>query len=244
MFHKMVRIFVSSTFYNFKNERDGLITVFEELSEECKVAGFSFQVLDLRWGISDKDGQNNRTLQICFNEISRCQMLSPKPNLLILSGLYYGWIPLPSFIAKYVWDKIASEIPAFSLLRDWYLQDKNDIECVYVLRPRNDEEQNKTEWEKIETSLKKELFPLIRKHFSDESKYFDIWGLSATEQEIYKGLFCHPENKEHTFVLMRTKEPEGCTKWEARDEVNRAIALQNHLKDDMGELLDTNVLFY
>ena len=64
MTHKMVRIFVSSTFYNFKEERDGLVLVFEELSEYCKSEGFSFQVLDLRWGISKEDGQNNRTLQI------------------------------------------------------------------------------------------------------------------------------------------------------------------------------------
>lgn len=249
MFHKMVRIFVSSTFYNFKNERDGLVAVFQELSEDCKSAGFSFQVLDMRWGISDEDSQNNRTLQICFDEITRCRMLSPKPNFLILSGLYYGWIPLPSFIKKYVWDKIQDEIqdeiPEFSLLRSWYLHDKNDAEGVYILRPRDDnEEDRKTDWKEIEISLKKELFPLIQKHFSDKSKYFELLGLSATEQEIYKGLFCHPEDKENVFVLVRTKEPESCIKRESEDAAAHAAALQTHLKDYMGELIDENMLFY
>jgi len=139
MTHKMVRIFVSSTFYNFKEERDGLVLVFEELSEYCKSEGFSFQVLDLRWGISKEDGQNNRTLQICFDEIARCQMLSPKPNFLVLAGLYYGWIPLPFIINKYVWDKISDEIPSDSLLRNWYLQDENDVNLSYILRSRKEE---------------------------------------------------------------------------------------------------------
>lgn len=244
MFNKMIRIFVSSTFCNFKEERDGLVAVFQELSEYCKAAGFSFQVLDLRWGISDEDGQNNRTLQICFDEIKRCQMLSPKPNFLILSGLYYGWIPLPFTITKYVWDKIADEISADSPLRNWYLQDENDIRRSYILRSRKGEVKNKTEWTKIETILKEELFPIIRRHFPDESDWFNIWGLSATEQEIYKGLFCHPENKENVFVLMRTKEPENCTKQENEEAAARAKALQEHIKKDMGSLEETNILIY
>lgn len=240
----MVRIFISSTFKNFEEERNGLVTVFQELSELCKTAGFSFQVLDLRWGISEEDGHDNRTLPICFDEIARCQTLSPKPNFLILSGLYYGWVPLPSFITKYVWNEIADDIPTSSLLRDWYLQDENDAEYTYILRPRRGEERNKSKWSKIEESLKEELFPLVRKHFSDESEHFDIWGLSATEQEIYKGLFCHPENREHVFVLMRTKEPEGCIYSEPEDSLARAITLQEHLKNNMGTLTDTNVLSY
>jgi len=244
MFHKMVRIFVSSTFYNFKNERDGLVTVFQELSEVCKSAGFSFQVLDMRWGISDEDGENNRTLQICFDEIARCRMLSPKPNFLILSGLYYGWIPLPSFITKYVWDKIEGGIPEPSLLRTWYLQDENDIEGAYILRPHDGNGNYKTDWKEIEVSLKKELFPLIQEQFPDESKYFELLGLSATEQEIYKGLFCHPESKGDVFVLVRTKEPEDCIKQEEKDAAARAAALQTRLKDYMGELIDENMLFY
>ncbi len=244
MFRKMVRIFLSSTFYNFKDERDELVSVFRELGEYCKSEGFSFQVLDLRWGISDEEGQNNRTLQICFDEIARCQMLSPKPNFLILSGLYYGWIPLPYVIAERVWNKIENEIPVKSILRNWYLQDKNDIEQPYILRARKDGEKGRTEWGAIEASLKKELFPLIRKHFPDERKWFDISGLSATEQEIYKGLFCHPENKEHTFVLMRTKEPANCTKREESEETKRAVALQAHLNEYMGTLKESNVLMY
>ncbi len=243
MTHKMVRIFVSSTFYNFKEERDGLVLVFEELSEYCKSEGFSFQVLDLRWGISKEDGQNNRTLQICFDEIARCQMLSPKPNFLVLAGLYYGWIPLPFIINKYVWDKISDEIPSDSLLRNWYLQDENDVNLSYILRSRK-EEKDKNKWGITESLLKEELFPLIRKHFPEESKWYEIYGLSATEQEIYKGLFTHPESKEHVFVLLRTKEPEYCIKEEADDIANQTVALQAHLKDYMGALTDSNMLFY
>mgnify|MGYP001064545181 CR=1 FL=1 len=244
MFNKMIRIFISSTFVNFVEERNSLVDVFNELNMFCKSAGFSFQVLDLRWGITDEDSRNNRTLQICLDEITRCQMLSPKPNFLILSGLYYGWIPLPLRIAKDIWDGIADKIPASSPLRSWYLQDTNDVECAYVLRPRKDKECNQNEWKETEETLKKELFPLIHKYFPDKNKYYDIWGLSATEQEIYKGLFCCPENKEHVFILMRTKEPESCPNPEPENMQAHATALQAHLKDTMGRFSDTNILSY
>ena len=244
MFNKMIRIFISSTFINFVEERNKLVDVFNELNMFCKSAGFSFQVLDLRWGITDEDSRDNRTLQICLDEISRCQMLSPKPNFLILSGLYYGWIPLPLRIAKDIWDVIADEIPASSPLKSWYLQDTNDVGCAYILRPRKDKECNRNEWKKTEETLKKELFPLIHKYFPDKNKYYDLWGLSATEQEIYKGLFCCPENREHVFILMRTKEPESYLNSESEDMQTHAAALQAHLKDTMGTFSDTNILSY
>lgn len=244
MFHKMIRIFISSTFINFVEERNSLINVFNELNMLCKSAGFSFQVLDLRWGITDEDSHDNRTLQICLDEITRCQMLSPKPNFLILSGLYYGWIPLPLRIPKNIWDEIANEIPASSPLRNWYLQDMNDSEYAYILRSRKDIECNRNRWKETEDTLKKELFPLIHKYFPDKNKYYDIWGFSATEQEIYKGLFCCPENKEHVFILMRTKEPKSCPNPEPETIQTKAIALQAHLKDIMGTLSDTNILSY
>lgn len=182
-------------------------------------------------------------LSTLYHEIARCQMLSPKPNFLVLAGLYYGWIPLPFIINKYVWDKISDEIPSDSLLRNWYLQDENDVNLSYILRSRK-EEKDKNKWGITESLLKEELFPLIRKHFPEESKWYEIYGLSATEQEIYKGLFTHPESKEHVFVLLRTKEPEYCIKEETDDIANQAVALQAHLKDYMGALTDSNMLFY
>lgn len=244
MFSKMIRIFISSTFVNFIEERNRFIQIFKELSAFCKAAGFSFQVLDLRWGITDEDSRDNRTLQICLDEIARCQALSPKPNFLILAGMYYGWIPLPPSIPEDVWDRIEAELPASSPLRDWYLQDNNDAKRPYVLRPRTDEESTIGRWKEIEGALKEELFPLVHKYFPDKESYYGIWGLSATEQEIYRGLFCCPENKSHVFALMRTWEPQSCQGLEPESMKERAATLQEHIKDTMGTFARTNILSY
>lgn len=244
MFSKMIRIFISSTFINFIEERDRFVEIYNELSSLCKSAGFSFQVLDLRWGITDEDSRENRTLQICLDEIARCQVLSPKPNFLILSGMYYGWIPLPPCIPQNVWDKIKIEIPASSSLRNWYLQDENDAGNSYVLKSRTGDDCSGDRWKETEDMLKKELFPLVRKYFPDKDSYYYIWGLSATEQEIYKGLFSCPENRSHVFALIRTSEPQNCKNLEPENMRVRAAELQEQIKGVMGEYAETNTISY
>ena len=74
------RIFVSSTFSDLKAERNALQEhVFPHLRELCQLQGASFQAIDLRWGVNEESSLNQKTLQICFNEIARCQKISPEP---------------------------------------------------------------------------------------------------------------------------------------------------------------------
>jgi hypothetical protein len=68
------RVFVSSTFRDFKRERDALQRdVYPKLRDYCREHGKTFQAVDLRWGISQEAGQDQRTVEICINEIRRCQ---------------------------------------------------------------------------------------------------------------------------------------------------------------------------
>lgn len=91
-----IRLFVSSTFSDLKAERDALQReVFPRLKQLCLSKGLRFQAIDLRWGISEEAGRDNRTMRICLRELRRCQQDRPKPNFLILLGDRYGWRPLP-----------------------------------------------------------------------------------------------------------------------------------------------------
>ena len=96
----VIRVFVSSTFTDFKHERDALHqNVFRNLELHCRARGFQFQAIDLRWGVPMEAALDHRTMQICFEELRRCQHISPQPNFLILLGNRYGWRPLPEVIS-------------------------------------------------------------------------------------------------------------------------------------------------
>ncbi|WP_091940428.1 DUF4062 domain-containing protein [Propionivibrio dicarboxylicus] len=99
-FTRTIRIFVSSTFNDFLAEREALHReVFRGLKQHCESAGFEFQAVDLRWGISKEAARQHRTIDICLEEIRRCQRLPPKPNFIVLLGDRFGWQPIPARIA-------------------------------------------------------------------------------------------------------------------------------------------------
>ena len=98
--NKTIKFFISSTFKDFEAERNILQKfVFPKLKELCNKKGFGFQPIDLRWGIQEEAGLDQQTMNICLNEIKRSSH-EPRPNLLILVGQRYGWIPLPYEIKK------------------------------------------------------------------------------------------------------------------------------------------------
>ncbi|MEI8384274.1 MAG: DUF4062 domain-containing protein, partial [Planctomycetota bacterium] len=145
----IIRVFVSSTFSDLKHERNALhAKVWPELERYCQQRGFTFQAIDLRWGVPAEAGLNHRTMRICFEELRRSQETSPEPNFLILLGNRYGWRPLPEVISveefqklKTAAQQIQSESPdlakkptekqielmkkAVAVLEDWYLLDEN-----------------------------------------------------------------------------------------------------------------------
>lgn len=69
-FLPIIRLFVSSTFGDLKEERNALqADVFPKLEYYCLVRGFQFQAIDLRWGVPGEAGRDHRTMQICFDEL-------------------------------------------------------------------------------------------------------------------------------------------------------------------------------
>lgn len=42
--------------------------------------------IDLRWGVSDEAALDQQAMNICLEELRRCQDVSPRPNFLVLMG--------------------------------------------------------------------------------------------------------------------------------------------------------------
>jgi hypothetical protein len=95
---KTFRLFLSSTFNDLRAERDILQErVFPKFREYCQKYGFTFQAIDLRWGVSSEAGFDQKTMQICIDEVVKCKN-SLNPHFVVMLGERYGWIPLPSVI--------------------------------------------------------------------------------------------------------------------------------------------------
>ena len=153
------RIFVSSTFTDFKVERDALQNIiFPRIKNLCQTHGFNFQAIDLRWGVSEEAALDQQTIKICLEEIAECQKITPRPNFIILLGDKYGWQPLPFEIPNDEFELILSKISleARNLLvwdqdndRDhqgWYRRDDNISPPVYLLQPRTGKYEDYNTW--------------------------------------------------------------------------------------------------
>jgi hypothetical protein len=69
---KTARVFVSSTFLDMHGERDVLVhKVIPELRQRCKKRKVHLYEVDLRWGVTHDESENNKTLEICLSEIDR-----------------------------------------------------------------------------------------------------------------------------------------------------------------------------
>lgn len=196
--HPIIRFFISSTFVDMVEERNELHSIIKGLSEEYAKEGWTIEAVDLRWGISTKEGLDNHTMTICLDEILNCQRISPRPNFIMLIGERYGWVPLPEIIPQDVGDGLSLTDEERSLFDVWYHLDTNFIPTPkYVLKGR--------EGRFIDNDVfNNDVFAPLTEAFR-RNAILDkiIFGKSATEQEIDKGGFV--ENAEqHVIAYCRT----------------------------------------
>ena len=86
---QVIRVFLSSTFRDFMQERDLLVKqVFPSLRRRAQERGVEVVDVDLRWGITEEQSKQGQTIGICLDEIERC-----RPYFIGLLGDRYGWVP-------------------------------------------------------------------------------------------------------------------------------------------------------
>ncbi len=86
---KTVRVFISSTFRDMQAERDWLVKrVFPALRQRLEPHRIHLIDIDLRWGITRQQADNDQVLGLCLQQIDEC-----RPFFLGLLGGRYGWVP-------------------------------------------------------------------------------------------------------------------------------------------------------
>ena len=113
-----IRIFLSSTFLDMQKEREFLNQeIFPKLKTKCENLGVSFYAVDLRWGISEKEQEEDRVVDICMREIDNC-----RPFFIGLVGNRYGWIPT---------EYNANTLQSFPWLKDYQGKSVTEVEMCY-----------------------------------------------------------------------------------------------------------------
>jgi len=204
MSQNIFRVFLSSTFGDFQAEREKLrAEVWPRLEALCAAHGASFHVVDLRWGISPSVATTHDTIQICLDEVIRCQQLSPrpKPNFLMLIGNRYGWRPpavvIPDADFKLMQTTLSSDDAAF--IAAWYRKDTNAVPPVWCLKPRIDEYASYDAWGPVESRITSILHDVSEKLGLAPEQYF----YSATHMEIVDGLLKLEGLQDHVFSFNR-----------------------------------------
>ena len=69
-----------------KEERNHLAKVaYPQLQDYCQALGFDFQVVDMRWGVTNDATNEHITTKLCLQEISNCQRVSVGPSFVVSS---------------------------------------------------------------------------------------------------------------------------------------------------------------
>jgi WD40 repeat protein len=223
------RVFVSSTFEDLKEERNALQReVFPKLAKLCEEHGARFQAIDLRWGVRDEAGLDQKTMEICLAEIERCKKTNLKPNFIVLLGDRYGWRPLPARIEAGEFERIGNAIgddEERALVDNWYQRDDNAVPPEYLLKPRTGEFTDAHRWGEVEGVLRDVLREAARNAGVDPDGLIK-YEASATHQEILKGLGREPEGLEHVFAFLRNA---------TKDQDPKVGNLKETLKHQLGE---------
>jgi WD40 repeat protein len=241
------RVFVSSTFNDLIAERNALQEhAFPRLRDYCQAKRARFQAIDLRWGISKEASLDQQTMEICLQELKRCQQVSPRPNFIVLLGDRYGWRPVPTRIEAAEFEALLERVRAGQrpLLLEWYRRDDNAVPPEYRLQPRGidvrdaravREKQAANEagagrWsEQVEPLLRSLLVDAARELFPNpdeprRQRYED----SATHQEIRHGAFQAEDPRSHVFAYFRSIKglPEDAQAKEYHDVKDGAIDVE------------------
>ncbi|AGH82245.1 NACHT domain and WD40 repeat protein [Psychromonas sp. CNPT3] len=219
---KTFRLFISSTFSDFKREREVLQSnVFPHIKNYAAQQGYTFQPIDLRWGVSNEAQLDQKTLELCLDEVKACKTYK-HPNFLVMLGDRYGWIPLPYAIEAQEFEMLCVLMTEQEKqnLANWYLKDLNQLPASYILQERTGDFEAFECWEKEERKLRQILQNVANSSTlsrDQKNKYFT----SATEAEVNEGIISYlkptdsqkklkirPEiDAEHVFGFFRKIDP-------------------------------------
>lgn len=173
---RAIRVFVSSTFKDMKEERDELIkNTFLKLRKICEDRGVTWSEVDLRWGVTNEQSADGQVLPICLKEITNCN-----PFFIGILGERYGWIPeiTPDLEKEYPWimEHKGKSVTELEILQGALRLSSNKINGLFYFRDPKyidtvKEEDRLNYIESIDDDEGKQLTELEIKQIMKEKKF-------------------------------------------------------------------------
>ena len=166
-------------------------------------------------GVRQESVDDHRTVNICMEEIKRCQEISLGIAFIAILGDKYGWRPLPPSVDAVEFEPLLERIDEADreLVTSWYLRDDNSVPPCYLLQPisnqfpinsadKDDMAKAWEGWGKVEKSIWSYLRTAAEKaglEEKDKQKYT----VSVTQLEVEKGVVTDPEARQRSLVIDR-----------------------------------------
>ncbi|XP_033746932.1 NACHT domain- and WD repeat-containing protein 1-like [Pecten maximus] len=189
---------------------------YPELRSFCRMKGYDFQVVDMRWGVRDEASDDHTTEDLCMNELRLCQKLSTGPNFISLLANKYGYRPPPRTISVDHFNTLFGVVENDhhkTLLNKWYVRDDNALPPEFVLQPRSrilpDYRSKETELHNAAKAQSNEEIDIIKSAL-DKAARISLPEDEAEEYYVSSMYFLYygidPTNENHKTYLKKMTE--------------------------------------
>lgn len=231
------------------SERDYLIKeVFPELRERCLRKGLQLIDVDLRWGVTEKEAEQGKVLEICLDEIENC-----RPFFIGLLGDRYGYVPEEYIVPdhpKYDWLTTFEKGHSYTALEIFHgILNNPEMRPRAFFYFRNpsfiDEvpETKKSEITEAEGSAVQKLISLknkIRKIYSQ----FNLTGHVVNYNCTYHGLRINWQEVKHAQKDKLSKDDLNLIEEIAGDDYLADAAEYNSLNENQRKIIDEYSVVY
>jgi nephrocystin-3 len=203
---RLVRVFISSTFRDFIQERDLLVKrVFPELRRRAKERFVEILEVDLRWGITEEQSKSGETLRICLEEIDRCRPSAPVFFVGLL-GERYGWIPEQDYFKPDV-----LEDPKLGWVKEHIVEGKSvtELEILHGVL-RNDEMRDKAYFYFRQDGYQ-------QRHWSQIEKHHAATNPPITREDFTNAKSKTPETDEEKQRDLKRRIRDSSLQWDPKD---------------------------
>ena len=160
---------------------------------------------------------DHRVVNICMEEIKRCQETSLGIAFIAILGDKYGWRPLPPSVKADEFESLLQLIDRsgdLELITTWYLRDDNSVPPCYLLQPISsqfpgiksaDKDEISKAWEdwgKIEKSIWNQLRSAAEKAGLEENEK-QKYTVSVTQSEVETAVVLDPEASQRSLIIDR-----------------------------------------
>ncbi len=193
-----IRMFISSTFSDMTSERQHFNDIIvPKLRALCRDKGVSFFSVDLRWGVTEEDIENDRLVSLCLEEVDRC-----RPFFLGIIGNRYGSRMTqvsPALAEQYPWlaDSLGASYTELEIL---YNLSKNDGHKNSLFLFKNCTEPPSAEDTHSIAQLKEKILKTAKDEVAEyseisEFEYIIVSRFSTWLDEIYGDTDVHLERE-------------------------------------------------